>query len=74
MKQRRRVEWWLIPVDHYGDSMEVFFCRSEMEARKEKARRQGDYPNAREWVCEKVVRWYAMDGELQRESVTEVPL
>lgn len=66
------IEWWLSPIDVYGDSIEVYYCDSRQEALEEKTLSESDHPDAVEWRLEKVVRLYSNDGELQEETITEI--
>lgn len=67
---KRLEEWWLTPIDAWGDSMEIFFCDTLEEAIKEKELRENDYPQAR-WQLEKVIRYYLPDGHLIKEDVRD---
>lgn len=65
-------EWWLIPRDINGDSIDIIFCKSKKETETEKLDRVNDFEGAVEWTVEKCVRQYASDGELLDEKLTEV--
>lgn len=62
-------EWWLSPLDRYGDALEVYYLDSRAEAVAEHASRLGDHPDAEAWRLERVVRRYRSDGDLADEAV-----
>lgn len=64
-------EWWVTPLDEYGDSIEVYYCDSKREAKAEREQRGEDHSDVAEWMLEKVVRRYRSDGDLAAENVTE---
>ncbi len=64
-------EWWVMPLDEYGDSIEVYYCDSKREAKAERVKREESHPDAAEWMLEKVVRRYESDGDIRSELVTE---
>jgi hypothetical protein len=67
---RQITEWWVTPLDEYGDSIEVYYCDSKREAKAEREQREYDHPDAAGWLLEKVVRRYREDGDLRSEKVT----
>lgn len=65
-------EYWVSPLDEYGDSLEVYYCSNRKEAVSEKELRAEDHPDAVEWRLEKVVRNYYPDGEIKSETIKEL--
>ena len=68
---KQTTEWWVAPLNEYGDSEEVYYCDSMREAKAERESRSKDHPGASEWRLEKVVRQYYSDGDIAGEKVTE---
>lgn len=66
---KRTTEYWLRPLDEYGDAEDILFFDHFTEAlmalREMKVER-GDFP----YDIERVVRLYADDGELKDEQYT----
>jgi len=65
-------EYWVSPLDQYGDSIDVYYCDTRQEAAAERANRADDHPSAKCWALEKVIRRYYDDGELASETVVDL--
>lgn len=65
-------EYWLKPVDEYGDTIDIVFSESLRDAKVQRQVFGSEFPDAHHWELEKVVRRYASDGALKSEQVTEL--
>ena len=65
-------EYWLNAIDEYDDTIDIMFSDSLRDAKVQHQVFSSEFPDAHHWELEKVVRWYADDGALKREQVTEL--
>ena len=69
---QRIIEWEVRPLDEYMDTIEVHFYDSKKEALADKTWLTDRYPEAKDWLFEKVQKTYADDGDLVDCNYTTV--